>query len=183
MKEEDSDAACVARCADGDLEAFGTLIERYQRPIFRAILHMVGSYEDARELTQQVFMRAFEHLRSFDRERRFFSWLYRIAINESLNHRKARRPFDALPEEGDGVPRVEPFETIERNRAVRQAVMSLKPDYRAVIVLRHFMDCSYHDAAEILDLPEKTVKSRLFTARQMLREVLAPHADRSALVK
>src|SRR5436190_23821083 len=91
MSKEDPDLDCVTRCAAGDVEAFGILIERYQKPIFRAVMHMVGNYEDARELTQQVFLNAFEHLSSFDRGRKFFSWIYRIAMNESINHIRSRK--------------------------------------------------------------------------------------------
>jgi RNA polymerase sigma-70 factor (ECF subfamily) len=182
MSEEEPDGTYVDRCIRGDLEAFGTLIERYQRQIFRAVMHMVGNYEDAREVTQQVFLKAFEHLATFDRDRKFFSWLYRIAMNESINHVKARRNYEPLGE-GEAAPRSEPIEILERNRAVRQAVMGLKPEYRAVVVLRHFLDCSYRDAAEVLHLPEKTVKSRLFAARQLLRDSLAPATKRSATTR
>ncbi len=177
MSEEDRDGSLAERCLQGDVEAFGTLIERYQKQIFRAVMHMVGNYEDARELTQQVFLKAFEGLRSYDRERKFFSWIYRIAMNESINHLKSRRSFEPIePDNHSRSLRVEPFETIERDCAVRQAVLSLRPEHRAVVVLRHFLNCSYRDAAEVLHLPEKTVKSRLFTARQLLREALAPAA-------
>ena len=183
MSEEDPDASLVERCLHGDLDAFGTLIERYQRQIFRAVLHMVGNYEDAKEVTQQAFMKAFEHLVSFDRDRKFFSWMSRIAMNESINFIKGRRTFEPITEDDGGAPAAEPIERFEQKRAVRQAVLSLKPEYRAVIVLRHFLDCSYRDAAEVLHLPEKTVKSRLFAARQLLREALAPAAGRNLATK
>lgn len=178
MAENEADEACVDRCIRGDLEAFGTLIERYQRPIFAAVLHMVDHHEDARELTQQVFMKAFEHLRTYQRGRKFFSWLYRIAVNESINHVRARRHFEPLDDEHPGFPSLQPIETLEKVRSVREAVLALRPEYRAVIVLRHFLDCSYDDAAEILQLPVKTVRSRLFSARQMLRLALAPLQER-----
>ena len=176
MSDDDPDATFVARCIHGDLEAFGPLVERYQRQIFRAILHMVGNYEDTRELTQQVFLKAFEHLSSFDQERKFFSWLYRIAMNESINHLKSRRSFEPIDE--IDLPRDTRFDAVEKTRSVRQAVMALKPEYRSVVVLRHFMDCSYSDAAAVLNLPEKTVKSRLFAARQLLRDALAPVGEK-----
>lgn len=180
MAEIETDEACVERCIHGDIEAFGTLIERYQRPIFAAVLHMVDNYEDARELTQQVFMKAFERLSGFDRGRKFFSWLYRIAVNESINHIRARRPHETLDEERPGFPTVAPMESLERTQSVRAAVLALQPEYRAVIVLRHFLDCSYEEAAEMLQIPVKTVRSRLFSARQLLRTALAPIQVRSA---
>jgi RNA polymerase sigma-70 factor (ECF subfamily) len=171
MTDEEVDRDCIERCLHGEVDAFGTLIDRYQRPVFNVILRMVGRHEDAQELAQQVFMKVFEHLGRFDENRRFFSWIYRMAINESINHLKARRPMEPL-----GADLAEPFsdpaEELARKETsvlVQQAVQSLDEPYRVVVVLRHFLQLSYHDTAEILNLPEKTVKSRLFTARQLLR--------------
>ena len=93
MDEDELDRLAVERCRRGDVEAFGTLIDRYDKPVFNAILHMVGNQDDAREICQQAFMKAFEHLDSFDANRRFFSWIYKVAINESINHLKARRTY------------------------------------------------------------------------------------------
>jgi RNA polymerase sigma-70 factor (ECF subfamily) len=177
MAEIETDEACVERCLHGDPEAFGTLIEKYQRPIFAAILHMVDNYEDARELTQQVFLKSYQHLAGYERGRKFFSWLYRIAVNEAINHVRARRQFEPLDDERPDFPSTAPIASLESRRSVREAIGTLKPEHRAVIVLRHFMDCSYEDAAEILGIPVKTVKSRLFTARQLLRDRLTPLAD------
>jgi RNA polymerase sigma-70 factor (ECF subfamily) len=174
MSEEHLDREYVERCLGGDLDAFGMLIDRYQAPVFRIVLNMVGNYEDAKEVLQQVFMKAFEHLASFDRDRRFFSWIYRMAVNESINHIRARRPVEPLTDEARG-PLWDParsFEERERDRRVRDAVTGLNEIYRPVVILRHFAHCSYTEIAEVLNLPEKTVKSRLFTARQLLRDAL-----------
>jgi RNA polymerase sigma-70 factor, ECF subfamily len=181
MSDDLDEGAVVKRCVGGDSEAFGLLVERYQRPIFTAIFHMVGNYEDACELTQQAFMKAFEHIRSFDPSRKFFSWMYRIAMNETINHVRSRRHFETLDREDlPGFPRSQPFEAVETNRAVRQAVLSLTPEHRAVVVLRHLLECSYRETSEVLNLPEKTVKSRLFEARQQLRLTLAPAGETTA---
>ncbi|PYQ58921.1 MAG: RNA polymerase [Acidobacteria bacterium] len=174
VQEEDLDRIAVERCLQGDVDAFGTLVERYQRPVFNTVLHMVGDAEDAREVCQQAFMKAFEHLSSYDPERKFFSWLYRVAVNESINHLKAKRPHDPLDETFEH-PRPNPaqhFEELEEWTHLHEAIMDLEPNYRAVIILRHFVHFSYDEIAQILDLAEKTVKSRLFTARQLLREAL-----------
>ena len=112
MNEEELDRTAIERCRQGDLDAFGTLIDRYERPIFNAILHMVGNAEDAREICQQVFMKAFEHLDTYDANRRFFSWIYRAAINESINHLKARRPSEPLSDHLE-YPRPNPAESYE----------------------------------------------------------------------
>jgi len=174
MEEEELDRIAVERCLSGDFDAFGSLIERYQRPVFNTVLHMVGDAEDAREVCQQAFMKAFEHLASYDRERKFFSWIYKVAVNESINHLKARRPHESL---NDSIPHpranpAEQFEELEEWTHLHEAIMNLDTNYRAVIILRHFVHFSYEEIAQILDVPEKTVKSRLFTARQLLREAL-----------
>jgi RNA polymerase sigma-70 factor (ECF subfamily) len=174
MEEEELDRIAVERCLDGDLDAFGSLIERYQRPVFNTVLHMVGDAEDAREVCQQAFMKAFEHLASYDRERKFFSWMYRVAVNESINYLKARRPHESLSESLPH-PRPNPaerFQELEEWTHLHEAIMNLDPNYRAVIILRHFVHFSYNEISDILSVPEKTVKSRLFTARQQLREAL-----------
>lgn len=174
MIEEQADRDLVGKCLTGDLESFGGLVERYQGPVFRVVLQMVSSYEDAQEVSQQVFMKAFEHLRSFDPSRRFFSWIYRIAVNECLNHVQRRKHFEPVSNEQQDVRRnpLQSFEASERSRRVREAVMSLGESYREVIVLRHFLSLSYQEIADTLQLPEKTVKSRLFSARQLLKEML-----------
>lgn len=176
MFEEESDSAIVERCRNGDIEAFGTLVDRYQRPIFHAVLHSVWNYEDAREISQQTFLKAFEHLDSFDTNLKFFSWIYRIAMNESINHLKSRRPSEPLQEDmaypsAIADPQAT-FESLQQIHAVHRAMAALEEKYRAVLILCHICQLSYRDAAESLNLDEKTVKSRLFSARQLLREQL-----------
>lgn len=176
MAEEVTDAAIVVRCRGGDVDAFGALIDRYQRPIFQAVLHKVWNYEDAREICQQTFMKAFEHLDTFDANLRFFSWIYRIAMNESINHLKSRRSWEPLPDEGcfpGSAPDPQSaYESDQREKCIRRALASLEEKYRSVVVLCHLLQLSYRDAAEALNLEEKTVKSRLYSARQLLREQL-----------
>jgi RNA polymerase sigma-70 factor (ECF subfamily) len=173
-EEEELDRTAVERCRKGDLEAFGTLIDRYERPVFNAILHMVGNAEDAREICQQVFMKAFEHLDSYDANRRFFSWIYRVAMNESINHLKARRTHEPLSETLR-YPLPDPaqrYEATEQRHHLQKAIMSLDENYRAVLILRHFVHLSYHEVAEVLGVSDSIVKSRLFTARELLRQAL-----------
>ena len=174
MDEEQRDRMAVERCLSGDADAFGQLIDRYERPVYNTVLHMVGDAEDAREVCQQVFMKAFEHLATYDRQRKFFSWIYRVAINESINHLKARRPHEELSESlpNPGANPAERFEELEQWVHLHEAIMQLEPNYRAVIILRHFLHLSYQEVAEVLNVPEKTVRSRLFTARQLLRDAL-----------
>lgn len=172
--DDDGDGGLVMRCRSGDRRAFAALVVRYEKPVYNAALRMLRNPEDARDVTQTVFLKAYEHLGDYDPHYRFYSWIYRIALNESINalHRRMRlAPISG--EEADGEPG--PEETLDRQqlgRGIEGALMALKPEYRSVVVLKHLLDCSYEEMSEMLGLPEKTVKSRLFTARQLLREAL-----------
>ena len=137
-------------------------------------MRMLRNTDDARDVTQTAFLKAFEHLRDYDPAFRFYSWLYRIAVNESLDALGSRRSADALDgAEPDGSPGPEGrAEGEQTGRAIEAALMRINPELRSVVVLRHVVHLSYHDMADILQLPEKTVKSRLYTARQLLREQL-----------
>ena len=136
---------------------------------------MLRDPEDARDVAQTTFLKVFEHLADYDAGYRFYSWIYRIAINESLNALGRGTHFEAItgeePDDAPGPDRC--IEGEQATHAIEDALMRISPDLRAVIVLRHFMDLSYEEMGEILTLPAKTVKSRLFSARQLLRERLA----------
>ena len=173
------DAAVVARCLAGERNAYEAIVSRYQRGLFNVALRMLGNYEDARDATQNAFIKAYEHLDSFNPDQRFFSWLFRILKNECLNVLRGRRPSQpvslGLPA-GNGA---DPVEVRERHQAVQAALLALSMEYREVVVLRHFTDLSYDEIAAMLGIPAKTVKSRLYTARQQLGEMLVEwHAAR-----
>ena len=166
------DAAVAARCLAGDANAFEAIVTRYQRGLFNVALRMLGNYEDARDATQAAFIKAYEHLDTFDREQRFFSWLYRILKNECLNVLRGRRPSEAVSLGLQAADGEDPVEVRERHQAVQGALMALTVEYREVVVLRHFTDLSYDEIAATLGIPAKTVKSRLYSARQQLGERL-----------
>ena len=172
MQDED-DRALVARTAAGDTSAFEGLVLRYQRVLFSVALRMLGDRADAADATQAAFVKAYQKVGSFDPRYRFFSWIYRILLNECLNARRDRRPWETVPEtliaSADPLAQVEAG---ERRRRVQLALLALPADYRQVIVLRHFADLQYDDIAEVLGIPARTVKSRLYTARQRLLELL-----------
>jgi len=175
MSEPD-DAVLVAKCLEGDTSVFEQFLERYQRPIFNLALRMVEDYEDARDITQTVFVKAWERLETYDPKHKFFSWLYRITVNESLNLlKRRRRVLEGVQQLLFNSPRPARAEPHDEGQSVklRNALMKLKPEHRAVVVLKHLSGCSYRDLSEILDIPEKTVKSRLFEARRMLRDLLS----------
>jgi RNA polymerase sigma-70 factor (ECF subfamily) len=171
---EVDDATLVQYCRGGDRSGCAELVARYQKPVFNAALRMLRDREDARDVAQSTFLKAFEHLEDYDPSFKFYSWLYRIAINESLNSLSARRPFEAISgNEVDESPGPERYvQGSETHRALEDAMMRLTPELRAVVVLRHVMQLSYRDMSEALAVPEKTVKSRLYSARQLLREQL-----------
>lgn len=175
MAEADDDIVCVARCLRGDSAAFERIVKRYERVLFAVARRMLGNYEDALDATQNAFIRAYEGLDTFDPQRRFFSWIYRIAVNECLNARRARRPDDPLPDDVAAAGEAGPFaglERSERSGAIDAALVRLSEDHRLVVVLRHFADLSYGEISDVIGVPEKTVKSRLFEARQRLGELL-----------
>jgi RNA polymerase sigma-70 factor (ECF subfamily) len=175
LDQSAEDEAAVRRCLNGEPEAFEALVGRYQHIMFNVALRMLGDYEDARDATQNAFVKAFEKLATYDLNRRFFSWIYRILTNECLNLR--RRPAtELLGDSEDTVAdrsEADTVETFERKRDVRHAILALSPTYREVIVLRHFAALSYEQMSEAIGVPTKTVKSRLHTARQQLASELA----------
>jgi RNA polymerase sigma-70 factor, ECF subfamily len=179
---EDEDAELVRRCRSGDRSAFEVLLRRYERPVYNAALRMLRNAEDARDVAQTVFMKVYEHLADYDPKYRFYSWIYRIAVNESLHGLERRHRVEPIDEdaEDDHPGPDEVLREEQATRSVQSALMRIKPEYRTVIVLKHILGCSYHDMSDILQLPEKTVKSRLFTARQVLKEVLLDQGMKSA---
>jgi RNA polymerase sigma-70 factor (ECF subfamily) len=175
--EDDHDQALLQRCRDGDRAAFTLLVIRYQRPIYNAAYRVLGNAEDASDIAQGVFLKVAERLEDYDPQYRFFSWIYRIAINESLNllRRNAREePMDDEHDPPDAESAGPEWRAAEAEiaRRVQRALMRLKGDDRAVLTLRHFSDCSYQEIGHILEIEEKTVKWRLFEARQRLRALL-----------
>lgn len=177
---DEKDLRCVRRTLEGDTNAFEEIVTRYQRSVFNAVYHMVRDREDALEISQTVFMKAFASLAQFDPKRRFFSWMYRIAMNESINFVAARRTFQPMePSMAGGARDPEERAASEELRLqLMEALATLPAEQRAVVVVRHVLGCSYHEAAEVLGVPEKTVKSRLFSARRSLRDALIARGHR-----
>jgi len=170
---EDEDEL-IARCLAGDSAAFEPLVARYHPPLFRVAARLLRDREEARDVTQTTFLKAYKALATCDRQRRFFSWIYRILVNECLNNRRAKRPTEALDESTPAEsPGSDALETGETRRLVRKALLQLPAEQRDVILLRHFAEMRYEQIAVALRIPEKTVKSRLFSARQRLCELLA----------
>ncbi len=175
--DNDVDQALVERYRKGDRDAFTELVMRYQRPIYNAAFWILRSADDANDIAQGVFLKVAEHLDDFDSQHRFFSWIYRIAVNESLNLLRRNGHEEWLDDEIDlpGADTANPewqASDAERSRNIQRALMGLSASDRIVLTLRHFSECSYQEIAEILQIDEKTVKSRLFEARHRLRDAL-----------
>ena len=171
---DDSDVALVLKCRSGDRHAFEILLVRYQSKVFGAAYRVLNHREDAIDVTQTAFLHAYERLDQFDASQPFSAWIYRIAVNEALDQVRGKPQSesfeDDLPAERAGPDQL--ADQSASDAALQDALMSLKLDYRTVLVLKHLQGCSYEDIALILECPVKTVKSRLFTARQALRDVL-----------
>ena len=175
--DEDDDRVLVERYLGGDRDAFTSLVVRYQRPIYNAAFWVLRRHEDAHDISQTVFLKVAERADEYDPKYKFFSWIYRIAVNESLNLLRRNRHEQELEEDVEiaGDESVGPerqASAAELARQVRNAMKTLATSDRLVLTLRHFSECSYEDMARILEIDEKTVKSRLFEARRRLRGLL-----------
>ena len=171
---DDEDRALVGRTLAGDTRAFEQIVERYQKVIFNVALRMRNRSEDAEDITQSVFLKAYEALGTYKPRYRFFSWIYRIAVNESLNFVNRQKQHEELDQ---NIPDLngsseQLADEHDLTRIVDEGLMQLKVEERAIIVLHHFHNLSYNEIGYILDIPEKTVKSRLYSARQLLRTKL-----------
>lgn len=177
-----SDEGLVAAALEGDPAAFQQLVERWWRPVHRTVWRLVGHAEDAEDLTQEAFLRAYAALAHFDPQYRFGGWITRIATNLCLNFRRRRAReavvgsssdeadayFENVPDDGDGVSPETAAADREIGAQLWRAVDELPDEYRTVVVLRHVVELSYEEIAETLRLPMGTVKSRLARARRML---------------
>jgi RNA polymerase sigma-70 factor (ECF subfamily) len=188
MTRSDPDTEMVRAVLGGDAEAFRGLVERYEQRIYHVVFGVVRNPEDARELAQEAFVKAFRSLDRFRLESRFYTWLCRIAINlgidhlRKMKHRSHAEYDDERAAEGGAVV-VELSSRIERpdknvarkhlHERIMAAFDALPEDQRAVMVLRELDELSYREIAEVLEVPEGTVMSRLYYARRKLQELLA----------
>lgn len=178
--------AAVERVLEGDYNAFEPLVREYEKNVYNLALRMVKNPEDAQDMAQESFIRAYNSLSSFRGDSRFSVWLYRIVSNVCLDHIRtvSRRPTVSLSVENDEGEDVEldisdesrsPQELLERKmtkEAVRRGLESLPPEQRQILLLREIQGFSYEEISEILSLEQGTVKSRIFRARKKLCQFL-----------
>ncbi|MEX1140150.1 MAG: sigma-70 family RNA polymerase sigma factor [Bacteroidota bacterium] len=170
----EQDHALVQQCLNGNQKAFEILVDRYQKPVFNLAFRFTTSREDAEDIAQSVFVKAFEKLSTFDPKFKFFSWLYKIAVNESINFLNRKKRFDTFDEDVHSGKhgQEEHFHDHEMTASIDMALLDLKTEYRVVVILNHFQELSYREIGQILDIHENTVKSRLFSARKKLKGLL-----------
>ncbi|NQT23888.1 sigma-70 family RNA polymerase sigma factor [candidate division KSB1 bacterium] len=173
---EASDHRLIYQCLDGDVNAYETLVERYQRTVFNVAYRMTQNQNNAEEITQAIFVKAYEKLDTFNYKYKFFSWIYKMTVNETLNFVKRNSRQESLDVSAVNMASSEnpekALDAAERSAHIQHALGQLHLDHRTVLVLKYFTELSYSEMSEILQIPEKTVKSRLYSARIQLKDVL-----------
>jgi RNA polymerase sigma-70 factor (ECF subfamily) len=174
-----TDQELVSQVLAGDQYAFAELVERYQQPVYNLTYRMLNNAGEAEDAAQEAFLRAYQHIKRYDPERSFKTWLLSIASNYCIDRiRKRRLTWLSIDEPLPPHPSLTSPETgpesaavlDERNATIERMLAELAPDYRAAVALRYWYDMSYTEIAETLDTTESAIKSRLFRARQMLAE-------------
>ncbi len=182
------DIRSVAAARNGHPGAFDDIMRRYQDRVFNTIFRLIGDYQEAKDLTQKTFLKAYLSIDRFRGNSSFYTWLYRIGVNTTLDERKKRsrspvfgvdsleQSVAEMPNRAQVSSRAEdPVENVlvtEREQAVTKAIESLDEVHRSVVVLRDIEGMDYDEIAEVMDCPRGTVKSRLHRARSVLREKL-----------
>lgn len=179
------DSKIVAAVRAGNCEAYGQLVEKYQDRLFNTLLRIAGSREDAADLVQDAFVQAYVKLDAFRGDSKFYTWLYRVAMNLALSHLRKQKsrggPMVSVEQTRDTIgeepvdqhPSVqEEVLSAEQTEQVHAAIGELGEEHRQILVLRELEACSYEQISEILAMPIGTVRSRLFRARLQLKEKL-----------
>ncbi len=190
----DDEGALVAAAKAGEVPAFEELVNRYERRIFRLTMNITQNREDAQDATQDAFLKAYQHLDSFQGGSRFYTWLVRIAVNEALMRLRRRRPNvvsldeptetdeDLMPRQVEdwGPTPEQRYARTEMNSILTSSISDLDPIFRTVFLLRDVEGLSTEETAETLGVSLPAVKSRLLRARLKLRQKLDPYFQRSA---
>lgn len=181
MKAADEEAVWVEASRRGDTRAFNRLILKWEQAIFNVALRILEDREEATEISQEVFLAAYRGIRKFRGDSRFSTWLYRIAVNLSLNRARQRPRAPALLEGEESVQRWPTVEESqekgllarERRALVRQALSSLPVEQRVVVELKFYREQTFEEIARVMEIPTSTVKSRFYAALEILRDRLS----------
>jgi RNA polymerase sigma-70 factor, ECF subfamily len=180
MDQQVEEIGWVDQALGGDRAAFGQLMHKYAGAVYNLTYRMLGSAEDAEDASQEIFLRAYTRLASFDRQRRFSTWLLSVGSNYCIDRLRRRRfswltlddAVFALPSKERSPERIALDH--EQQAIVQRALQQLPENYRMVTVLRYWSDLSYEEIANVTGLPESTIKTRLHRARHMLAKALGP---------
>ena len=171
---EVEDRDLVLRARKGAVEAYNTLVSRWEGKIYNYLLRLTSHPEESMDLCQDTFLKAYQNLGRLDDPARFGSWLYRIAHNEAMSHlRRPRRETELEDQAVGGVPAGRML-SVEVSLAVESALARLSEDQREAVVLKVYEGFKFDEIAEILNCPASTIKSRVYTGLELLKEILAP---------
>jgi len=171
---EVEDRDLVVKARRGDVEAYNLLISRWDKRVYNYVLRLVRNREDALDTAQEVFLKAYQSLGKLEDSSRFGPWLYRIAHNEAFSLLRKRRPESELTDEPRPRPPSPRLLPVEVSLAVERALERLSEDQREAVVLKIYQGFKFEEMSEILACPVSTVKSRLYTALDLLKDTLAP---------
>ncbi|MDA3927699.1 MAG: RNA polymerase sigma factor [Prolixibacteraceae bacterium] len=170
----DEDKFFIEKILAGDVNQFKVLVEKYQNPVFKVVQRIVNNYDDAREVTQDVFVKTFESLNQYKVQYKFFSWIYRIAINHALMFVKSKKQFSSLDELPNAYTSKSEntIDQEKRDQLLYEQINELPERYKTVILLKYYAKLSYEEISETLEIDTKKVRSRLFDARKKLKNKL-----------
>lgn len=179
---EVEDRDLIAKARKGDVEAYNLLVSRWEKRVFNYLLRLVSNREDAMDVSQEVFLKAYQSLPKLDDVERFGGWLFRIAHNEAFSLLRRRKPEGEMPIERGNPGRGSELLPIELSLAVEKALGRLSEEQREAVLLKVYQGFKFEEMAEILSCPVSTVKSRLYTALDLLKATLAPEVLRGGHV-
>lgn len=178
---EVEDRDLVLRARKGSVEPYNTLVSRWEKRIYNYLLRITGSTEDSFDLCQDVFLKAYQNLARLDDAGRFGPWLYRIAHNEAISHLRRQRPESELVDQAVGGPTGLQMAPVEVSIAVEAALARLSPEQREAVVLKVYEGFKFEEIAGILECPASTIKSRVYTGLELLKEILSPVVKQSGV--
>lgn len=184
---EEVAARAIKKAKTGDQQAFGELIDLYQHKVYQLCLRMIGNREEAEDLAQEAFLRAYLNMDTYDIDKKFSSWLYRIATNVTIDRLRKKKPDYYLDAEIAGTEGMTLYTllaaeeklpedqviTLEMQEMVQKEIIQLPPKYRSAIVLKYIEDLSLQEISDILNIPVATVKTRIHRGREALRKRLS----------
>ena len=184
------DRRLIAASLKGDPAAFGELVRRYQDRLYNTVYRLLDNADDAQDVVQDAFVNAYQSLDGFKGDSQFFTWLYRIAVNTAISHKRKQRLTLSINAVRNGAGRVEPLDTSDASRPghaleraeeewrVRQALGRLSVEHRTVLIMKDMEGQKYEAMAEVLGVPIGTIRSRLHRARTELRELLEQQEEK-----